>query len=117
MKQFLRRWLFALGGVANNTMPNAPVVMILPIYNIGLGISPALIGIAMALPRIWEMFFDPWIGIVSDKTVSKRGRRRPYIFVGAILAGLLFVAIWWVPYGWSKGAQGCWLLRVRRPQR
>jgi GPH family glycoside/pentoside/hexuronide:cation symporter len=110
VKQFLNRWLFGLGGIANNAMPNAPVVMLLPIYNIGLGLNPALIGVAMAIPRIWEIFLDPWVGVVSDRSTLKMGRRRPYIIGGSIMAGLLFAAIWWVPPGWGSAGHAAWLI-------
>jgi GPH family glycoside/pentoside/hexuronide:cation symporter len=112
MKSLLRRWIYGLGGVSQNTMQNAPVSMASPIYNIGLGVSPVLIGVAMALPRVWEMFFDPWLGRQSDKTRTVLGRRRPYIFTGSILTGLLFVVIWWVPTGWSRDAQGAWMIAL-----
>ncbi len=34
------------------------------------------------------------MGFISDNTKSKWGRRRPYIFVGAIVSGLLFFLMW-----------------------
>ena len=33
---------------------------------------------------------------------SRWGRRRPYIFIGAIFAGLSFVALWFLPVGKSE---------------
>jgi GPH family glycoside/pentoside/hexuronide:cation symporter len=109
MSPFWRRWLFGLGGAASNLMPNAPVIMLFPIYNIGLGLNPAVLSVIMALPRIMEIFFDPWLGTFSDRTVSKWGRRRPFIFVGATLSGLLFISMWWVPPHWGHHAQMAWL--------
>ncbi len=34
------------------------------------------------------------MGFISDNTRSRWGRRRPYIFVGAILTGLAYMAMW-----------------------
>ena len=34
------------------------------------------------------------MGFISDNTTSKWGRRRPYIFIGAIASGLLFALLW-----------------------
>jgi GPH family glycoside/pentoside/hexuronide:cation symporter len=47
-----------------------------------------------ALPRLTDAFTDPLMGYISDHTRSKWGRRRPYIFVGAIAAGLIFALLW-----------------------
>ncbi len=98
------------GGAVENSFQNAPLALANPIYNIGLGVSPVLIGIAMALPRIWELFLDPIIGTLSDKTRHRLGRRLPYIIPGLGFSFALFVAMWWAPAGWSKEALGIWLI-------
>ena len=45
---------------------------------------------------------DPIMGYVSDNTKSRWGRRRPYIFGGAIAAGLCFMLLWQLPEGRSE---------------
>jgi GPH family glycoside/pentoside/hexuronide:cation symporter len=42
------------------------------------------------------------MGYISDKTRSKYGRRRPYIFIGAIVVGLIFALMWQLPPGNSE---------------
>ena len=34
------------------------------------------------------------MGFISDNTKSKWGRRRQYIFVGALITGASFIAMW-----------------------
>jgi glycoside/pentoside/hexuronide:cation symporter, GPH family len=109
-KKRWKRFLFGSGGFAENTMQNAPSVLVNPIYNVGLGVSPVIIGMALAIPRFWELILDPWIGVKSDKTESRWGRRKPYIIPGAITSSLFFILIWWVPTTWSPTAQGVWLV-------
>lgn len=65
-----------------------------PVLNIGLGMSPTLIGWAAGIPRIFDAVTDPLVGYISDNTKSRWGRRRPFIFVGAILVGVLFALLW-----------------------
>lgn len=72
-----------------------------PIYNATLGVDPGLVGLGLALPRLWDAFSDPVIGVLSDKARSRFGRRRPFIFVGALLTAGFFVALWSVPRGLS----------------
>jgi GPH family glycoside/pentoside/hexuronide:cation symporter len=58
------------------------------------GMDPFLAGLLGGLPRIFDALTDPIMGFISDNTKSKWGRRRPYIFVGAILSGILFAVLW-----------------------
>ena len=45
----------------------------------------SLAGTAIMIGKIWDAVTDPATGYVSDRTRSRWGRRRPYMFVGAIL--------------------------------
>ena len=72
------------------------------VFNIGLGVSPVLVGLAQSIPRLWDAFTDPLMGHISDNTRSRWGRRRPFLFIGAILMGILFALIWCLPEGWSE---------------
>ena len=58
------------------------------------GMDPLLAGLLGGLPRIFDAITDPIMGFISDNTKSRWGRRRPYIFIGAILSGVLFFALW-----------------------
>lgn len=58
------------------------------------GMEPVYAGILGALPRFFDAFTDPIMGFISDNTNSRWGRRRPYIFLGAIASGILFMVLW-----------------------
>ncbi|MCP4120701.1 MAG: MFS transporter [Bacteroidetes bacterium] len=58
------------------------------------GMDPFLAGLLGGLPRIFDAITDPIMGFISDNTKSRWGRRRPYIFIGAILSGVLFIMLW-----------------------
>jgi GPH family glycoside/pentoside/hexuronide:cation symporter len=55
-----------------------------------VGLAAALAGIALMVGRIWDAFYDPIIGYISDRTKTKMGRRRPFMLGGAIP---LFIAM------------------------
>jgi glycoside/pentoside/hexuronide:cation symporter, GPH family len=55
-----------------------------------LGMLPFLAGIAFGIGKIWDAVCDISVGYISDKTRSRWGRRRPFIFAGGIL---LFVTM------------------------
>ncbi len=92
---------YAIGMLVNNLQAAALPAMVV-ILNLGLGMDPILVGIIGFAPRIFDAVSDPMMGYISDHTRSRWGRRRPYIFVGAILAGLVFAAMWQLPAGHSE---------------
>lgn len=47
-------------------------------------IAPALMGLIYGISRFWDAISDPLVGYLSDKTKTRLGRRRPWLF-GAIL--------------------------------
>lgn len=70
------------------------------ILNMGLKVDPVLVGIACSIPRLWDAFTDPVMGFISDNSRSRWGRRRPYMFIGSILMGIVFALMWCLPRGW-----------------
>lgn len=55
----------------------------------------SVIGSIMAIDNIFAIVLLPFLGVLSDKTHTRLGRRRPYILFGSIWA-LLFIIL--VPY-------------------
>lgn len=91
---------YGLGAFVNNLLAAAVGGMTI-VLNLGLGLSPTLVGWLGAIPRVTDALTDPLMGYISDNTRSRWGRRRPYIFLGAILSGVLFAALWQLPEGKS----------------
>ena len=64
-----------------------------------LHIPPAVAGITLLVPRILDAFADPVMGVVSDRTSTRFGRRRLYLAIGAPLLGLSTALIFFIPPG------------------
>ena len=60
-------------------------------------IAPALVGAIFGAARIWDAVSDPLAGHWSDRTHHALGRRRPWLFISAVLLPLGFVALWTPP--------------------
>jgi len=106
---FGRKVVYGLGAFVNNLLAAASGGMII-VLNLGLGMNPALVGLLGALPRFTDALTDPLMGYISDNTTSRWGRRRPYIFSGAIAAGLIFALLWQLPRGQSETFYFVWFL-------
>lgn len=96
-----RRIAYGLGGLVNNLLAAAIGAMAI-VLNLGLGMNPAIVGLLMALPRLTDALTDPLMGYISDQTRTRWGRRRPFIFIGALAAGLIFALLWQLPAGYSQ---------------
>lgn len=88
---------YACGAMADNLIMNVFSSLVLPVYNIGLFISPVMLGWAMAIPRALDAVIDPMMGNISDNTRSRWGRRRPYILGGAIACAVILPLLWMSP--------------------
>ncbi len=97
----VQKAVYSIGGLVNNIQSAALGSMVI-VLNLGLGMNPALVGLIGTIPRIIDAIIDPFVGYTSDNTRSRWGRRRPYIFCGAIAAGLLYAIMFQLYHGHSE---------------
>ncbi len=70
-----------------------------------VGMKPGYAGLAILMGKLWDAFTDPLVGMVSDRTESRWGRRRVYLLLGAIPLGITFFFLWAIPDSWSEIAK------------
>jgi glycoside/pentoside/hexuronide:cation symporter, GPH family len=56
-----------------------------PLYGAIFGFNLATIGAIFLFARLWDALIDPAIGVLSDQTRTRWGRRRPWIVAGAAI--------------------------------
>ncbi len=84
---------FGVGMLANQMFPAAlGIFMVILVQS--LGMNPLLWGLIFFLPRLFDAITDPVMGYISDNTISRWGKRRPYVFIGAIIAGVSYIFMW-----------------------
>lgn len=83
--------LFGVGSLGTGIYLTVPSVLLLYYLTDVLGISAALAGLAVFLPRAYDIVLDPLMGWISDRTRSRWGRRRPYLLAGALGTAVTFV--------------------------
>jgi glycoside/pentoside/hexuronide:cation symporter, GPH family len=62
------------------------------------GMSAGLAGLTLGVGKVWDAVNDPIVGVYSDRTKHKWGRRLPWLYWGAIPFGLTFLMQWVVPF-------------------
>jgi GPH family glycoside/pentoside/hexuronide:cation symporter len=65
------------------------------------GINPLAAGTVLLIGKIWDAVNDPLVGVLSDRTQTRWGRRYPWILLSAVPFGLTFFLMWLVPGGSS----------------
>ena len=73
-----------------------------------LRIPPVWAGLALLVPRVWNVVADPIVGILSDRTRTRFGRRRPYLLGGALFWGVCFAVLFNLPPGQSSALDILW---------
>lgn len=61
----------------------------------------AMVVIGFFVSKAWDAVSDPIMGVITDRTRSRFGRRRPYFLAGVILIFLAFFFMWY-PVGFKS---------------
>lgn len=57
-------------------------------------------GIIVMVSTVWDAITDPVMGVVTDRTRSKRGKHRPYLLIGIPIM-MLSYSLMWNSYGFG----------------
>jgi len=90
---FSQKVAFGMGMLANQMFPAVLGIFMVVLVQ-DLGFPGWMWGIIYFFPRVFDSITDPIMGFISDNTKSKWGRRRQYVFLGAILMGVAFTVMW-----------------------
>ncbi len=81
-------------------LPTIPVYIHLPaLYGVQLGLGLATTGLILLLARLFDAVTDPLIGALSDRFGFRGGRRKPWIAIGAVIAGVGLFKVLTPPQG------------------
>ncbi|NLA26633.1 MAG: MFS transporter, partial [Firmicutes bacterium] len=76
--------IFAAGDLYGGGAPSL-INALFFVYIVAMGVGTVWAGAIVAVGRIWDAVTDPFMGVLSDNTRTKWGRRRPYILFGSLL--------------------------------
>ena len=74
------------------------------------GVAVFTAGTLMMIAKAYDLVTDLPMGIISDRTKSRFGRRRPWLLVGAFVCGGAFVLLFSTPAEWTGYKQAAYVL-------
>jgi GPH family glycoside/pentoside/hexuronide:cation symporter len=77
-----------------------------------VGLAAAGAGAALMTGKLWDAFVDPVVGMMSDRTRTRWGRRRPYLLWGALPLGAAMALFFAAPPLSDQVALFWWALLV-----
>ena len=102
---------YALGSIGTGLYLTVPSVLLLYFLTDVVGASAAAAGLVLLVPKLAGVVTDPVVGALSDRTVSRWGRRRPWLLAGAVGLSVTFLFLFRVP-AWPVGARVAYVLGV-----
>lgn len=110
-RQLSNHQLFAYGlpGITINLVIVLFTIYLPKFYVDVVGVNLKVIGTLILIARFINAFTDPIIGILSDHTKTRWGRRRPWIFIASIVLAIIFLLINIPPIGLSPESSTIWL--------
>ncbi len=62
-----------------------------------VGMPALLVGAAIVISQVIDAIIDPILGLWSDRTRGRLGRRHPFMYASAIPCAIAFYALWHPP--------------------
>lgn len=82
---------FGIGDLGGNLLFTVLSFWALNYLTDTVGLAAGAAGTALLAGKLWDAVVDPLVGVVSDRTKTRWGRRRPWILLGALPLGLALV--------------------------
>lgn len=99
---------YGAGDLGTAITANISIFYLSPFLTDVAGLNPGLAGLTQLVGKVWDAVNDPVVGVLSDRTRSRWGRRYPWIVFGAIPFGIFFFLQWIVPRFSANQAANQW---------
>lgn len=88
---------YGFGGFGQNMIYNLMSGYLLIFYTDVLKVPAAAVGTMFLIAKIWDAINDPLMGSFADKTRTKWGKMRPYLFVSPIPIAIITILLFYCP--------------------
>jgi GPH family glycoside/pentoside/hexuronide:cation symporter len=94
---FSTKLAYGAGDLGPAITANILVFYLMFFFTNVVGLNVGLASVILLIGKVWDAVNDPFVGVLSDRTQSKWGRRHPWMFWGAIPFGGFFFLQWIIP--------------------
>ncbi len=102
---------YGIGAIAYGIKENGYTTFLLLFYNQVVGLPAGAVGTIIGIALIFDAMVDPVIGVMSDRTHTRWGRRHPWLYASALPIAISWLLLWYPPQGSQELILG-WLLAV-----
>ena len=93
----LTRIGFLLGAIGPAAGLQIVTILMLRFLTDSLAMTAAIAGLLLAITKVYDGLIDPAIGVASDRTSGRWGRRRPWMLGGAVILPVSVALMFSVP--------------------
>ncbi len=101
---FFEKAAYSGGDAAANFVFMTMILFQLNFYTDVFGLTAGAAAAILLVPRLWDAFFDPVMGILADRTRTRWGKFRPWVLWTALPWAVVMILAYTTPRGWSMGA-------------
>lgn len=101
---------YGAGALSENILNSVLNQFANAVYTITFALNPALVGVGLAIPRLWDAVFDLVVGSYSDNLRTRWGRRKPLMLAGLLSSALALFLLFLAPPEWSDTAKFVYFL-------
>ncbi len=99
---------YGSGDIAGNVVYALLSAFVMIFLTDTVGMNAGVVGTLIAVSKLFDGVSDIFFGSLIDKTKSKMGKARPWMFYGYFGCAICLVAIFCIPAGASPTAQYAW---------
>jgi glycoside/pentoside/hexuronide:cation symporter, GPH family len=108
--KFTTKLAYGAGDLGAAITANILVFYLLFFFTDVAGLPPGLAGSVLTIGKISDAINDPIVGVMSDRTRSRWGRRLPWMLFGAIPFGIIYYLQWIIPHFSDNSEINKWML-------
>ncbi len=106
------KYSWGIGALGVAILMNSGSFLVLAYLITIVKLSPALAGSVILATKIFDAISDPIMGVISDRSNFKSGRRRPYLFIGSFVSVIAFGLLFTIPQFGSEWATAAYAFGV-----
>jgi GPH family glycoside/pentoside/hexuronide:cation symporter len=88
---------YGLGDFASCLFWQTFSIYLAAFYTDIFGLAPAAVATMLLITRTWDLFYDPVMGVIADRTQTRWGKFRPYLLWVPVPLGAVAVATFTTP--------------------